>query len=1121
MQLIQRTTLLYQSGKSDKVYEVDLAQIEEGRYVVNFRYGRRGKALREGVQTDEPISCDAAQTIFDKLVAAKVKKGYRDVSGQDLATLDPMAAEPPEATESGSDVTAATTPETASATTPADSVPDPRVAAILKRLELGLRGDEGTGPNVSVDTSGRGMTLRLNIPELTGAPAKSWPLNRVIWRAGELRMAAAAPLLIQLLARSPLRTSPLRNYCLAWALGNCGDPAAIAPLSDLYARCDSDALNHVRRIALAALLKLSNPQQRDQRRGHLINQLPEHLRALATNGPAEAFAAALREDLESASPQQVTMLDLIYQINNEHVRPALLEVLQTAPFRPPYFQCLRHIFKLAEYNQDAEAFAILAYRFEQEEKGYRGSHWYIRTAEGKWISRYIHRQYNRQTRRWEQDENPEFVQALSGSNAKVAFSENTKNYLTRRVWRSLKRLGDLDDPSYVALATHLLLQFADDDAEEIRSRTCYRWDRNWRRTESGQVHWDSFAGYVAFNHILYTHSPRYSYKHGQKAWRCEADYQPGDPAPAEREEAFPTLWEQQPSHLLRLLLESQCQPVHEFAAKALRTCEDFCQRLDLDCLIDLFRQPYATTAELAFDLARDRYKPDDPNLDLVLAVANCAYAPARAQAYDWIAAQRDRFLNHAPLIAALMVSPEAETRAYARQLLSAVALLPPETVQLIAGQAIAILLTFEEPEAERAQDAIQTLQDRFVDALKPLGLTVVLNLLRHSLEPLQVFGAWLLLNHETAAADLPPGLIDALLESPTKPVRVIGVQLLGTLPDAALMRKPELLMLLATHELPDMRDAICPALVRLLTGYPDFCDRLLPILILELQQPEAHEGVHDFLVRLLGQDVTDWMAKATTEQTWQLLEAEASAAQELAGHILRSRVETWHQQLTLPQMGELTHHEIQSVRTAGCAMMQQRLPELRVDPEKLLYAVAVLESPWDDARDFGFQLFTEQLQPEDFTPSLIVSICDNNLPDIRKLGRDILGRCFKTQDGQEYLMKFSEHPAQDMQLFATNYLEGYAANHPERLRELQPYFTIVLGQVNRSRVAKQRIFRFLSAESAKSRAAAETIAEILTRQSAAIAIRDKSQAIEILLKIRKAYPDIETPISVKPVPVRT
>ena len=45
MKLIEQTFLVFRKGRSEKVYEVDLCQVGEGRFVVNFRYGRRGRRL--------------------------------------------------------------------------------------------------------------------------------------------------------------------------------------------------------------------------------------------------------------------------------------------------------------------------------------------------------------------------------------------------------------------------------------------------------------------------------------------------------------------------------------------------------------------------------------------------------------------------------------------------------------------------------------------------------------------------------------------------------------------------------------------------------------------------------------------------------------------------------------------------------------------------------------------------------------------------------------------------------------------------------------------------------------------------------------------------------------------
>jgi predicted DNA-binding WGR domain protein len=101
MKLIRQTVLVYREGSSDKVYEVDLCEVGAGGYVVNFRYGRRGARLKEGVKTVSPVSRLDAEKIFQDLVDSKTRKGYRAAT---------RAAEPPTQRTVVSRPTAAHTP---------------------------------------------------------------------------------------------------------------------------------------------------------------------------------------------------------------------------------------------------------------------------------------------------------------------------------------------------------------------------------------------------------------------------------------------------------------------------------------------------------------------------------------------------------------------------------------------------------------------------------------------------------------------------------------------------------------------------------------------------------------------------------------------------------------------------------------------------------------------------------------------------------------------------------------------------------------------------------------------------------------------------------------------------
>jgi predicted DNA-binding WGR domain protein len=729
---------------------------------VNFRYGRRGTNLKEGVKTTQAVPEAQAQKVFDQLVASKVKKGYRDVT---------TSNETPE-TQSVEEANAPTTD-------------NPRHQAILNRL-------------VNRDNN-------------------KWPLERAIWRAGELKIREATPLLIQLIGTG----EPLRDYCIVWALGWCGDESAIPALRHFCN--DSSTPEFVQRIAFEALLKLSDEQTQVELRSEKIEQLPSELRDLARNDSTD-FSNVLSSYLDSSEFQRFAILDTIYQIDNEHVRPALLEILRTAPLQPNYFQRIRHIFKMAEYRLDAEVFGILAYRFEKQKPMFRSDGWgpYLRAylPSGGYLSK-SKSIYNSATRSYETLERSPYEEEFQRPNPRIAYGSDTREYLRRRVWRTLKPLGEEGNPDYVKMALGILLQYSDTDAMSAKHSSFhrYKWDGSRYNSQTWQVDWDSYAPYLTFNHILYENSPRYIFKPNNQAWRCRDSYKPGDLEPEVREEAYPKLWEQRPDALLQLLLESKCRAVHQFAVKALRACQQFLAEIDNNTVIKLVNQPYEITAQLGFELASDRYNPTNPNLELILALANCLFPPARTQAHQWIEAQRQSFLEDSNAIAALVTSQHSDTRAFARRLLSS-SILSDTTAKVLIGRIIANLLSRDftgnvSTEAQLVKEIAETLLISFTPQLRTLGMGVVLDLLQHPMPEIQELGARILLNHQTPAADLPPELIELLIASPYESVRGIGVRIFGQLPDERLLQQYELLLAMATHELADMREAIRPVLRRL------------------------------------------------------------------------------------------------------------------------------------------------------------------------------------------------------------------------------------------------------------------------------------------------------------------
>ena len=71
----EKITLYFRQEKSDKVYKAALEE-QDGLFIVNFAYGRRGATLKTGTKTQAPVPYEKAKKIYDKLVLSKSAKGY-------------------------------------------------------------------------------------------------------------------------------------------------------------------------------------------------------------------------------------------------------------------------------------------------------------------------------------------------------------------------------------------------------------------------------------------------------------------------------------------------------------------------------------------------------------------------------------------------------------------------------------------------------------------------------------------------------------------------------------------------------------------------------------------------------------------------------------------------------------------------------------------------------------------------------------------------------------------------------------------------------------------------------------------------------------------------------------
>lgn len=101
MDIVETKTLFFKEGSSDKFYTATIDEIE-GEYRLSFVYGRRGASGQAGIKC-EKVSLKTAKFEYDKLIKAKMSKGYKEdpngvayvgFEGKEDSTYRPQLLEP-------------------------------------------------------------------------------------------------------------------------------------------------------------------------------------------------------------------------------------------------------------------------------------------------------------------------------------------------------------------------------------------------------------------------------------------------------------------------------------------------------------------------------------------------------------------------------------------------------------------------------------------------------------------------------------------------------------------------------------------------------------------------------------------------------------------------------------------------------------------------------------------------------------------------------------------------------------------------------------------------------------------------------------------------------------------
>jgi len=1095
MRLHQQETLYFQDAKSDKVYEVDLCEVNGGKYLVNFRYGRRGKPLREGTKTNQPVDLASAEKIFEKLVAEKKKKGY---SGSGIAA--PVAATPPPPVD-----TSVSTDEPEPVTPYKFQLNPARKAAIINSIQeiLNKIGNTGgpakpgsvwgtfkeilRGPAEAKSETPDNDKITSNFPRSNSGRT----IERLVWRVGELRIKDAIPLLLNI---NPAKKDKLLTYNLIWAIGRCGDPRGMSKLEAIRQVLPSN--NALYPLIKEAQVALMAKAEQKELIGFIVDTLPDATKSIINNEQKLVKLLVQVGQNGKTARENIGNLYLIAKFNKV-VRNALFYFVSQVPFNGGgFFKAFRQLFKAAEFRADAEMFGLMAYRIQKTPGNFNANYWGQDYVNGEYIN---------------------VNNELKKPDSSIAYSVQTRDYLLRRVARILRKQGQVNDPTYVSMAVGVLQFYRDSDELPLHSETFYSYvrgaDNRWNSVEK-TLRYTSTSSYLILNQLLYTNSSRYERsKGGQKLLFAEGAVATDAP-PTTREEAFPELWDKVPQGFLQLLANSESRLVHEFAIRAARANHrKVLGLINTEFVILLLKKSYPETVKYAVELARFVYQPANPNVALITALINSEVVDARRLGVAWANDNAALFLNNEDFIVSQFFNTHPEITDWLNKALPTHTYTESTSLTLIA-KSVAKMLSYDAEASTADRQAILNAGELLIKYFdKPLYTTsfkLINQLLAHPVSEVSVFGGKILLNHQTPPEDIPEDLLLGLINGDTDELREVGIQLLGKLPDEKLLVKRELMVGLCLSPYAKIRKDVQPIIVRLSKDNKDFAQTIVTDLAPWLMKKELHEGRDVDLIQLLNIELKDHLHYLVPDIMLDLLYSARKPAHEVGYEALRLHGDG--NKLTIRQIVQMGSNEMHKVREWVWNYYNSSVDRIK---SELSEAVRMLDARWEDSRDFTMAYLRDKLEEKDWTPDVLVSICDSVNPLVRQFGKERITTYFNKEHGEQYLLQLSQHPSGDLQHFATNYLNDYAADQPKHIENLERYFTTVLAGVNKAGVAKKRIFTFMHQEGLKDEAAAQTVARVIARQSASMAITDKARCIEIMRDLQNAFPKITLPVTKK------
>jgi hypothetical protein len=278
------------------------------------------------------------------------------------------------------------------------------------------------------------------------------------------------------------------------------------------------------------------------------------------------------------------------------------------------------------------------------------------------------------------------------------------------------------------------------------------------------------------------------------------------------------------------------------------------------------------------------------------------------------------------------------------------------------------------------------------------------------------------------------------------------------------------------------------------------------------RQKEARPGAHEaaaLLARIALLEELDRLL-SLDDIVW-LIAYGSLPAQAVGGSLLGRRPGAVGE-LGLERLTALAQHEIAAVRAAAHTLLRNSLDVLRADPSPLF---ALAESDWADTRTLAFSLLRDEIGLESLGLDGLIGLVDSGREDVRAAGRDLVQKHFAALPAGEVIGRLVQHPEPSMRPFIIGLVLEHLPTGTEPLEKVQDFCRAALFDLWPDRRVKRQVIDLLRERGLRSEAEARVAARLLGEMVRLRGKGDFERALDALVRLQLAYPDLETAIHLR------